>query len=297
MDSQTVAEETPPVAGLMTWPDLLDRPLPQPSRTIQIGPDSDIDVVDVWLPEGDGRHPTVLMIHGGCWQKAIADRTIMNYAAEALRQDGIAVWNIEYRGVDEAGGGYPGTFEDVARAADALGKRGLSLGLDTTRVAAFGHSAGGHLGVWLAARPDLPASSPLHANDPFRLAGVVNSGGLADLEASASVTQPGCLANIMETLTGAPSEARPDVFSDTSPAAFLPTEAKIISMNGAQDRIAPPLLGRGLTEKLRAIGGEADFVNIPATGHVELIAPGTLAFEMQTAALKQILGLSRNGGG
>ena len=60
------------------------------------------------------------MIHGGCWQKEIADRTLMNYAAEAVRLEGFAVWNIEYRGVDEKGGGYPGTFMDVALAADAL---------------------------------------------------------------------------------------------------------------------------------------------------------------------------------
>ena len=59
------------------------------------------------------------MVHGGCWQTEIADRTIMNWVADDLRRRGIAVWNIDYRGVDR-GGGYPGTFQDVAAAADAL---------------------------------------------------------------------------------------------------------------------------------------------------------------------------------
>ena len=284
------ADETERPASLMQWSDLLSRAMPQPSRSIEIGPDPEIGVVDVWLPEGAGPHPTVLMIHGGCWQKAIADRTLMNYAAEALRIEGFAVWNVEYRGVDEEGGGYPGTFLDVANAADALARHGAALGLDTRRVAAFGHAAGGHLAVWTAARANLPEASPLFAAEPLMLAGVINSGGLADLETSAPVTAPTCLANILDTLTGAPSEERPNVFSDTSPAEFLPLDTRIISVNGALDRIAPPDLGRGLTEKIKAAGGLADYVNVPASGHVELVAPGTLAFDMQVAALKQLLG-------
>ncbi len=60
------------------------------------------------------------MIHGGCWQAAIANHTIMNYAAEDLRRRGYAVWNIEYRATDQPGGGYPGTFRDVGAAMDRL---------------------------------------------------------------------------------------------------------------------------------------------------------------------------------
>lgn len=276
---------------LMSWPDLTARPLPMPTQTIQLGPDPDINIVDLWMPEGDGPHPVVLMIHGGCWQKAIADRTLMNYAAEALRQDGLAVWNIEYRGVDEPGGGYPGTFLDVARAVDALEARGGSLGLDTGRVAGFGHSAGGHLAVWAAARANLPETSPLHAGAPFLFSGVVNSGGLADLEASAPVTQPGCLADILVSLTGEPTTGRPDVFSDTSPAELAPIGARIVSVNGALDRIAPPQLGQAVTKKLVSAGGEASFVEVPAAGHVELIAPGTQAFDVEVAQLKALLGV------
>ncbi|WP_300378192.1 alpha/beta hydrolase [Henriciella sp.] len=278
-------------ARLMGWADLTGRPLPEPDRVLQIGPDPETDVVDLWLPDEEAPHPTVLMIHGGCWQKEIADRTLMNYAAAALREEGMAVWNIEYRGVDEPGGGYPGTFGDVARAVDALSARGPALGLDTSRVVAFGHSAGGHLALWAAARPNLPETSPLHQDDPFQLAAVVNSGGLADLEASADVTQPGCLADIMGTLTGAPSEARPDVFADTSPAELLPLGVRQINVNGTRDRIAPPELGRALTEKAEAAGDDARFVAIDATGHVELVSPGSLAFDMQTGMLKSLLGL------
>jgi acetyl esterase/lipase len=102
-------------AALMKWPDLLERPRPEPSASIEYG-DQQMQRVDLWLPTGKGPHPTVLMVHGGCWQTGIADRRIMNWIADDLRKRGIAVWNIDYRGVDREGGGYPGTFACTRRA-------------------------------------------------------------------------------------------------------------------------------------------------------------------------------------
>ena len=279
-----------PQQSLMSWQDLLSQPMLSPDQTLQTGAGA-TDLVDVWIPEGNGPHPTVIMIHGGCWQKSIADRTLMNYAADALRREGMAVWNIEYRGVDEEGGGYPGTFLDVARAVDALGELGPSLGLNTERVAAFGHSAGGHLALWAASRARIQ-EGPLASESPLPIVAVLNSGGLADLEASAPVTQAGCLADIMDTLTGSPSAARPDVFSDTSPSELLPAGVWAYSVNGAEDRIAPATLGEGYTRKAQAAGDEADVLIVPETGHVELVSPGTQAFEAETAILKDMVGLT-----
>ncbi|MEL6758158.1 MAG: hypothetical protein AAFP81_17135, partial [Pseudomonadota bacterium] len=112
VDSEEMTD-TPADLALLSWGDLLSQDKPTPSTSIQIG-EGETDIVDLWIPETPGPHPVVLMVHGGCWQKSVADRTLMNYAAEDLRQRGLAVWNIEYRGVDEDGGGYPGTYLDVA---------------------------------------------------------------------------------------------------------------------------------------------------------------------------------------
>ncbi|RIJ24463.1 alpha/beta hydrolase [Henriciella barbarensis] len=275
--------------ALMKWGDLLGRPLPQPDTTVATGPGA-TDIIDLWLPAGEGPFPTVLMIHGGCWQKEIADRTLMNYAANALRDEGMAVWNIEYRGVDEDGGGYPGTFLDVVRAVDALAEQGPALGLDTSNVVATGHSAGGHLALWAAARPNIPERSPLYTNEPFLPKAVMNIGGLADLETSAPVTEAGCLADIMDLLTGASSDARADVFSDTSPATLLPLGTRQIIVNSARDPIAPPQLGQDYAAKATAAGDDAEYIEVPG-GHVELVAPGTPAFDRQMQILKGLLGL------
>src|SRR5687767_7477519 len=126
--------------GLMVWPDLLERERPRESETIPYG-DQALQVVDLWLPQGKGPHPTVLMVHGGCWTTAIADRRIMNWIADDLRKRGIAVWNIDYRGVDRGGGGYPGTFQDAAAAVNSLREHSARYRLDIRPLVAVGHSA------------------------------------------------------------------------------------------------------------------------------------------------------------
>lgn len=287
-------EETPVTAvpsepaPLMKWNDLLSRPTPKTPHAIKTGT-RDTDIVDLWLPDGPGPHPVVVMIHGGCWQKGIADRTLMNYAAEDLRQRGLAVWNIEYRGVDEEGGGYPGTFQDVANATDALRDHAEKFNLKTDKIVAFGHSAGGHLAAWLSTRANISKNSRTYVKDPLPLHAIVNSGGLADLEASAPVTFDGCLANIMDQLVGVPNKRRPDVMSDTSSVNLFPTPTRQISVNGGQDNIAPPVLGEGYTAKARAAGVDAEFIQIDNTGHVELVSPETKAFETQARILEDLV--------
>ncbi|OYY68449.1 alpha/beta hydrolase, partial [Sphingomonas sp. 28-63-12] len=178
----TAVTDTPP---LLTWPDLTSRQRPAPDATISYGSDA-YQKVDVWLPKGSGLHPVVVMVHGGCWTTSIADRTLMNWIAADLRGRGIAVWNIDYRGVDRPGGGYPGTFSDTAQAADALAANAARYHLDMKRVVAVGHSAGGHLALWLAGRPKLPKASALGSAHPLKIAHVISLGGLPDLEATAA---------------------------------------------------------------------------------------------------------------
>src|SRR4051812_1893754 len=73
----------------------------------------------------------------------------MEPRAADLVQRSWTVWNIEYRRLG-SGGGVPETPDDVSAAIDHLAE----LGLDLSRVVAIGHSAGGHLAAWAAARED-----------------------------------------------------------------------------------------------------------------------------------------------
>ena len=263
--------------GLMIWPDLLARARPQPTATVRYGPAA-LQVADVWVPDGPGPHPTVLIVHGGCWQSEIADRRIMNWIAGDLRGRGIAVWNIDYRGVDRDGGGYPGTFLDAAAAADALRSAAPKHGLDISRLVGVGHSAGGHLALWLAGRPRLPADSPLRTPDPLPIPHVVSLGGLPDLEEAARPPGSGCGTEVIGQLTGGR-------FADTSVPRLGPLGVMQVLINGMQDRIIPTAYAEGYAAPMRAAGDTVRVRMVDRTGHVELIAPESAAWAI---AVKEI---------
>jgi acetyl esterase/lipase len=272
-------------AKLMAWPDLLGRPLPKATKRITFGSEAH-QFADLWLPEGKGPFPVVLMVHGGCWQTDIADLSIMNYISEDLRTRGIAVWNIEYRGVDRPAGGYPGSFQDVAAAADALRTYGKEYPLKLNRIVALGHSAGGHLAFWLAARQDLPKDSPLRTKKPLRLASAISIGGLPDLEATRAREDNVCEAAPIIAMAGEPSRERPNIYSDTSPAALPANKVRQIVINGDRDRVAPPPTAFAYKALMTGKGQKLREVIVPNTGHVELIAPGTAAWSQIVEAVE-----------
>src|ERR1700677_1310495 len=108
---------------------------------------------ELWLPAAPATG-TVVVVHGGFW-RARYDLSLGRPLAADLAARGYAAWNLEYRR-SGGGGGWPTTFEDVAAGIDLL----AALPVETSRVVAVGHSAGGHLGVWAAGRAGLPAGAP-----------------------------------------------------------------------------------------------------------------------------------------
>ncbi|MBV8685359.1 MAG: alpha/beta hydrolase [Alphaproteobacteria bacterium] len=268
-----------PRAELMKWPDLLGRPRPEPDATIRYG-EAATQVVDLWLPKGPGAHPTVLMVHGGCWQTEIADRRIMNWIADDLRKRGIAVWNIDYRGVDREGGGYPGTYLDAAAAADALRDKAPLYRLDLRRLVAVGHSAGGHLALWLAGRAKLPPGSPLRSGTPLPIHKVVSLGGLPDLEEAARPPGSGCGTEVIAQISGGGR------YAETSVPRLAPLGVDQVLVNGLQDRIIPIAYAEGYARPMRASGDRVRVRTVDQTGHVELIAPETAAWAVAVEEIR-----------
>jgi acetyl esterase/lipase len=287
-----MAQPSPPPPnrpdGLMIWPDLLERVRPQPTATVAYGPAA-LQVADLWLPDGPGPYPIVLMVHGGCWQSEIADRRIMNWIADDLKRRGIAVWNIDYRGVDRPGGGYPGTFLDAAAAADALRGEAARHHLDLARLVAVGHSAGGHLALWLAGRPRLPQDSPLRRSDPLPIHAVISLGGLPDLEEAARSTN-GCGNEVVGRLTGGR-------FADTSVPRLAPLGLPQVLINGRQDRIIPMAYAQGYATPMRVAGDDVRVRMIDRTGHIELIAPETAAWAATVEEIRRALHFRHPGEG
>lgn len=180
---------------------------------------------DLRLPEGAGPHPVVILIHGGFW-RAQYGLDLMDKLGDDLAGRGIASWNIEYRRVGEAGGGWPGTLQDVARATERLRDLAPEHGLDLARVVTIGHSAGGHLALWVAARPRLPLgalgdgdAAMLTGAGALPVIGAISQAGVADLtEGWRQGLGRGAVAAL---LGGGPAEV-PERYAAADPARALP---------------------------------------------------------------------------
>ena len=269
--AQTPAS-APPTFKRMTWAQFLGQPQPQPQARIAYGPGAQ-QFGELWLPEGAGPHPLVVMIHGGCWTKSVAKLSIMNAAAEDLRKRGAAVWNIEYRGVDEPGGGYPGTYEDVADALDRVGGFADEAHLSLDKVVVVGHSAGGHLALWAAARRKI-ASGPLAGHGGLPISAVVDIAGLPNL---ATDTETACGASPVEAMAG-PARLG-GRYGDTSPAHMLPLHVRQLVVVGREDETVPPAVSEAYVRLARNAGDRVDYRVLPDAAHVEEIAPGAAGWD------------------
>ncbi|MCH6167442.1 alpha/beta hydrolase family protein [Pseudonocardia alaniniphila] len=248
---------------------------------------------ELTLPAGDVRAVAVV-VHGGFWRQAYGLELGRPLAAD-LADAGLAAWNIEYRRVpvpadstgsaDGDSGGWPRTFDDVAAAVDALAgpvQDAVGGRLPMERVVAVGHSAGGHLATWLAARSGLPAGAP-GAGPLVELRGVVSQAGVLDL-VDAAERRVGSGA-VQALLGGDPSDV-PDRYSLASPIARLPIGAPVVCVHGTADVNVPI---RQSERFVAAAGDAAELVTLPGVDHMALIDPSSAAWRACRDALERLL--------
>ncbi|WP_379744454.1 alpha/beta hydrolase [Massilia sp. GCM10023247] len=263
---------------------------PAPSARIAYGP-APSQYAELFVPEGTGPFPVAVLVHGGCWTEQFGGIAQLRNMAGALRERGIAVWNVEYRRVDEPGGGYPGMYQDMHAALDALAAlaaRPGSARLDLERVVAVGHSAGGQLVQWIAGRSRIPASSPLHRSKMLPVRAVVSLGGLADLRRERELIKANCGRDTPE-LAGEPSRERPDVYVDTNAAELLPNGSHTILVTGELDTISPPRVAHDYAARARAAGDRADVVILPGASHYDEVAASSPSWPLVAAAIERAL--------
>jgi acetyl esterase/lipase len=286
-----VAQKAADLPRLMSPRSLAALPAAAPDHVIRYG-EAPVQQVELFLPRSapaDAKLPVVAIVHGGCWISQTAGAEQMRAAAGAFADKGFAVWSIGYRRVDEAGGGYPGTYQDVAQALDLMVDHAEAHRLDRNRVVLFGHSAGGHLALWSIGRDRLPADSPLKGDVRLKPRGVVGVGTFGDLEAYAHRIDAACAPDTLARLIGTGAELpREKPFADTSPAALLPTGVPTILLNGVYDSLTPPGVALEHAQAARAAGDRAEVQVAPVAGHFEVVAPGTAAFAQALAAVERL---------
>ena len=270
--------------AVMTSRDLLALPQPPADETIRYGAAAQ-QLAELRLPEGPGPHPVVVVIHGGCWQAPWGLDHVRSFCA-ALAAQGWATWSLEYRRLGDPGGGWPGTFEDVARGADLLREVAGDRALDLERVVAVGHSAGGHLALWLAGRARLPEGASLRGEAPLRLRGVVSLAGIPDLRTGADREVCG---DAIPRLLGGPTSEQEDRLRLVSPVELLPLGVPQRLVCGSLDEIVPPGLSTEFARTARRAGDPIEVEIVEGAGHFELVSPDSPAWPAVLRAIRALL--------
>lgn len=241
---------------------------------------------DLRVPAGPGPFPCVIGIHGGFWRAAYDLEHFGNICA-ALTHAGIATWNIEYRRVGEDGGGWPGTFLDVAAAARALVDLAPLYGMDLERIVLLGHSAGGHLASWLASAGRIAPGSEIAVSAPvLAIRGVVPLAGVLDLRRAFALDLS---AGATRGLLGGGPDGSPERYAAASPVELVPSGVPHVVIHGEDDDIVPSEFSERYVEATQAAGDDARLVRLAGVDHFDIIDPLTAAFPVILTAIRTLL--------
>lgn len=249
----------------MSAEDILSQKQPPPDESVAYGADPN-QFLDVRLPHTPGPHAVLLNIHGGFW-RAKYDLAHAGRLCEALRAAGIATFNLEYRRVGNAGGGWPGTFEDIRSAFRLIQQEHSRFHLDLNHLVVMGHSAGGQLALCLA------------AHEPtFRHA--ICLAGVVDLKKGFALH----LSNdaVAEFLGGKP-DAVPEHYREADPMELSIPRAQQWLLHGREDDTVPPQFSRDYVTQKKKAGESVHLVEIEHAGHFDLINPASDAFKQVTS--------------
>jgi acetyl esterase/lipase len=199
--------------------------------------------------KGAAAKPLVIYIHGGGWMNG----TARNAAAYAnfpavladLASRGYVVASLNYRLGGEAK--FPAATQDVDAAIRWLKAHAADYGIDKTRVAIWGGSAGGQLAA-LAATDCTPGDGKTES-DCVQAAAIWY--GVFDIAA---------LPNTPAYFGADAAKASAVTFLDAKDPPFL-------LIHGDSDRTVPVAQSRAMIGKLKALGIKSEFIELPGTDH------------------------------
>jgi acetyl esterase/lipase len=267
--------------------DILERPPPSFDKRVCYG-HAPQHFAELRFPDGRGPFPFLFVIHGGFWQSEYDLSHIGNLCA-AFTRKGIITCNLEYRRLGDSGGGWPGTFQDVSLAANHVLKIIASdPRVDVARTAVLGHSAGGHLALWLAGRRRVPKASPLYGSEKFSLGCAVSLAGVCDLRMAWKQR----LGNgVVERLMGGTPDQYPDRYDAGSPIELLPAGSRQVLFHGTIDNIVPVSQSERFVERAEQLGEQPALVKLDGIGHFELIDPESDAWPRVARAVLPLMGV------
>jgi len=254
--SQTILDRTPPKA---------DSRIPYGEHPLQFA--------ELRLPAGPGPHSCIVALHGGFWRNRYT-LDHLGHLCTALAGVGIATWSVEYRRVGDPGGGWPGTFHDVAAGSAHLFEQAAELGIDPARIGVLGHSAGGHLASWLASMANVPMTSPIRSA-PLDFYAAVPLAGVLDLGQG---WNEGLGNGGVEEFMGGPPAALAARYAAASPVALCPSPVPHLVVHGVEDEIVPVTLSEAYVAEARRLGQAASLLRLAGADHFDVIDPESAAW-------------------
>lgn len=282
----------------MNPPNLLDRTPPTADHRLSYGP-APQQFGELWIPvlasmdaHESRRWPLLVFVHGGWW-KAEYGLSYANFLCAAMKALGVAVWSMEYRRVGDTGGGWPGTMQDVAAAMDHVEALAEMFPIDTTRLVAAGHSAGGHLAFWLAGRHHIPHESVLaKPQSALALKGVVGLAGAVDLRLTIELggTSPFTSGGpAVEALMGGSPTQVPERYRAANPGELLPLRVSQILVQGSEDDQIPPTLPQLWAREAKRQGDVVEVKRVPGADHFDVVDPDSSAWPVTRDAILNLL--------
>lgn len=241
------------------------------------------------LPSGSGPHPVVVLVHGGCFKAAYATLRDLAPMGDVLKEAGIATWNIEYRRTGQPGGGWPGTYLDVANAVDHLRAIAQQHSLDLNRVVLVGHSAGGHLAMWAAARSRVPQESAIHSSDPLPVRGVLDLAGPLDLTANIAGYQAMCRDTVITGLLGGSPAQVAERYAHASPIRLVPLGIPQVLLMGEHEDFVPRNIAEAYVSAAARAGDQVRLIVIPGVGHFEIASPRASTWPRVMSVIQSLL--------
>lgn len=235
---------------------VLSRATLVPSQTLRYGSASP-QYIELFLPDSDSPAPLVVFVHGGCWLNSFSVEHARGLA-EGLVAEGFAVAALEYSRLDDEGGGWPGTLNDVVAAINFLSAKTQNQ-YQADNMLLVGHSAGGHLALLAA-----------HEQFALPVKGVLGLAAITDIVNYAS-GDSGCQHAAGRFIASAPAGTESAQYNPVEQQLTVPVQLLL----GSADSIV------GQDQQL----AQASFISLENMGHFDVIHPDSPAFNAIVSAL------------